>query len=141
MGRRISWGFEGSRLTIVPHAGNGENAYYDRDSKSLQLYWFESDKSAVFTCLSSDIVNHEFGHAVLDGLRPHYYESVGAQTAAFHEFFGDLTAILMAFRNNAFRKVVLKESEGKLTGAQLLAGLARSSSAGRPRMPLIFAAA
>ncbi len=38
------------------------------------------------------------------------YESVGAQTAAFHEFLGDLTAILMAFRNNAFRKVVL---EGK----------------------------
>jgi hypothetical protein len=125
LGRRISWGFEGNRLTIVPHAGNGENAYYDRGSKSLQLYWFESDKGTVFTCLSSDIVNHEFGHAVLDGLRPHYYESVGAQTAAFHEFFGDLTAILMAFRNNAFRKVVLRESNGKLTGAQLLAGLAQ----------------
>jgi hypothetical protein len=125
LGRRISWGFEGNRLTIVPHAGNGENAYYDRGSKSLQLYWFESDKGTVFTCLSSDIVNHEFGHAVLDGLRPHYYESVGAQTAAFHEFFGDLTAILMAFRNNAFRKVVLRESNGRLTGAQLLAGLAQ----------------
>jgi hypothetical protein len=125
LGRRISWGFEGNRLTIVPHAGNGENAYYDRGSKSLQLYWFDSDKGTVFTCLSSDIVNHEFGHAVLDGLRPHYYESVGAQTAAFHEFFGDLTAILMAFNNNAFRRVVLKESNGKLTGAQLLAGLAQ----------------
>ena len=125
LGRRISWGFEGNRLTIVPHAGNGENAYYDRGSKSLQLYWFEGDKGTVFTCLSSDIVNHEFGHAVLDGLRPHYYESVGAQTAAFHEFFGDLTAILMAFGNNAFRKVVLKESNGKLGGAELLAGLAQ----------------
>jgi hypothetical protein len=137
LGRRISWGFEGSRLTIVPHAGNGENAYYDRDSKSLQLYWFESDKGTVFTCLSSDIVNHEFGHAVLDGLRPHYYESVGAQTAAFHEFFGDLTAILMAFRNNAFRKVVLKESEGALTGAQLLAGLAQQFSRATQNAPYL----
>jgi hypothetical protein len=125
LGRRINWAFEGNRLIIVPHAGYGENAYYDRASKSLQLYWFDSDKGTVFTCLSSDIVNHEFGHAVLDGLRPHYYESVGAQTAAFHEFVGDLTAILMAFRNNAFRVVALKESNGKRTGLELLAGLAQ----------------
>ena len=51
---------------------------------------------------------------MLDGLRPYYYESVGAQTAAFHEFIGDLTAILMAFRNNAFRQHMLKESNGNL---------------------------
>ena len=38
---------------------------------------------------------------------------------------GDLTAILMAFRNNAFRKVVLKESNGKLDRRALLAGLAQ----------------
>lgn len=125
LGRRISWAFEGNRLIIVPHAGYGENAYYDRASKSLQLYWFDNDKGTVYTCLSSDIVNHEFGHAVLDGLRPYFFESVGAQTAAFHEFMGDLTAILMAFRNNKFREVVLKESNGKLTNAQLLAGLAQ----------------
>jgi len=125
LGRRITWAFEGNRLIVVPHAGYGENAYYDRASKSLQFYWFDGDKGRVFTCLSSDIVNHEFGHAVLDGLRPHYYESVGAETAAFHEFMGDLTAILMAFGNNAFRRVVLKESGGNLDTADLLAGLAQ----------------
>jgi len=125
LGRRISWGFEGNRLIVVPHAGYGENAYYDRTSKSLQFYWFGDDKNRVYTCLSTDIVNHEFGHAVLDGLRPLYYESVGAQTAAFHEFFGDLVALLMAFRNNPFRRVVLKESNGDLSTNQLLAGLAR----------------
>ena len=125
LGRRITWAFEGSRLIVVPHAGYGENAYYDRLSKSLQLYWFDADEGRVFTCLSSDIVNHEFGHAVLDGLRPHYYESLDAQTAAFHEFIGDLTAILMAFRNNAFRKHVLEESGGNLDNDQLLSALAR----------------
>ena len=137
LGRRISWAFEGNRLIIVPHAGYGENAYYDRASKSLQLYWFDNDKGTVFTCLSSDIVNHEFGHAVLDGLRPYYFESVGAQTAAFHEFMGDLTAILMAFRNNAFRKVVLKESNGKLVNAQLLAGLAHEFSQATEKAPYL----
>jgi hypothetical protein len=125
LGRRINWAFEGNRLIVVPHAGYGENAYYDRASKSLQFYWFESEKGTVYTCLSSDIVNHEFGHAVLDGLRPYFYESVGAQTAAFHEFVGDLTAILMSLRNNGFRHVVLKESEGKQGWAELLAGLAQ----------------
>jgi hypothetical protein len=125
LGRRISWAFEGSRLIVLPHAGYNENAYYDRASKSLQFYWFTGDKGPVYTCLSSDIVNHEFGHAVLDGLRPYFYESVGAQTAAFHEFIGDLTAILMAFRNNAFREAVLKESSGNLSAARLLAGLAQ----------------
>jgi hypothetical protein len=125
LGRRISWAFEGNRLIIVPHAGCGENAYYDRTSKSLQFYWFKGDKGPVYTCLSSDIVNHEFGHAVLDGLRPYFYESVGAQTAAFHEFLADLTAILMAFRNNAFREAVLKESNGDLDSDRLLAGLAQ----------------
>jgi hypothetical protein len=125
LGRRISWAFDGNRLIVVPHAGYGENAYYDRASKSLQFYWFEGDKGRVFTCLSSDIVNHELGHAILDGLRPYFYESVDAQTAAFHEFIGDLTALLMAFRNNAFRRVVLEESHGDLDVAQLLAGLAQ----------------
>jgi hypothetical protein len=125
LGRRINWAFEGNRLIIVPHAGYGKNAYYDRASKSLQLYWFDSDKGTVFTCLSSDIVNHEFAHAVLDGLRPYYYETVGVETAAFHEFLGDLTAILMSFRNNAFRSIALKESHGNSSGLPLLAGLAQ----------------
>ncbi|TPK87466.1 serine protease [Mesorhizobium sp. B2-4-17] len=124
LGRRISWGFEGNRLILLPHAGYGENAYYDRESKSLQFYWFDGENGRVYTCLSSDIVNHEFGHAVLDGLRPYFYESTGAQAAAFHEFVGDLTAILMAFSNNEFRIKVLRESNGDLDTATLLAGLA-----------------
>lgn len=124
LGRRITWAFDGNRLIILPHAGYGENAYYDRASKSLQLYYFDGPNGRVYTCLSSDIVNHEFGHAVLDGLRPHFYESVSGEGAAFHEFLGDLTAILMAFRNNAFRHIVLQQSKGNLDDDKLLANLA-----------------
>jgi hypothetical protein len=124
LGRRITWAFDGNRLIVLPHAGYGENAYYDRASKSLQFYYFEGPSGTVYTCLSSDIVNHEFGHAVLDGLRPHFYESVTGEAAAFHEFLGDLTAILMAFRNNGFRRLVLEESKGSLDTNTLLANLA-----------------
>ncbi|RWP51073.1 serine protease [Mesorhizobium sp.] len=126
LGRRILWGFEGNRLIIVPHAGYGENAYYDRKSKSLQFYYFQSDDDErIFTCLSSDIVNHEFGHAVLDGIRPYYLEAVSPETAAFHEFMGDLTAILMAFRNNSFRNEIAKSTAGDLSGDSELAGIAQ----------------
>ncbi len=128
LGRRIAWGFEGNRLIVVPNAGYGRNAFYDRASKSLQFYYFDSDKDGsrkrIHTCLSADIINHEFGHAVLDGIRPHYRESVFAETAAFHEFLGDLSAILIAFRNNAFRAQVAEATRGDLDGDTPLASLA-----------------
>jgi hypothetical protein len=115
LGRRIPWGFEGNRLIVVPHAGYGENAYYDRQSKSLQFYYFDHRGKRIHTCLSADIVYHEFGHAMLDGIRPYYIEAVLPETAAFHEFIGDLTAILLSFRNNAFRRMVLTETSGDLS--------------------------
>ena len=124
LGRAISWGFEGSRLIVVPHAGPGENAYYDRESKSLQFYYFDRDGERIFTCLSTDIVNHEFGHAVLDGIRPRYIEAVLPETAAFHEFIGDLTAILIAFRNNEFRRQLVAETGGDLNKDSTLSGVA-----------------
>ncbi|MGY4366707.1 hypothetical protein ACVW1A_002772 [Bradyrhizobium sp. LB1.3] len=114
LGRRISWGFEGNRLIVVPHAGYGQNAFYDRQSKSLQFYYFDGAGGAVYTCLSTDIINHEFGHAVLDGIRPYFIEAINPQTAAFHEFMGDLTAILIAFRNNDFRNYLVEASGGDL---------------------------
>lgn len=130
LGRRIEWGFEGSRLIVVPHAGYGENAYYDRESKSLQFYYFDrpakkdGEYVRIHTCLSADIIHHEFGHAVLDGVRPHYHESVMAETAAFHEFLGDLSAILIAFRNNVFRAQVASVSGADLDGPNPLASIA-----------------
>jgi hypothetical protein len=124
LGRSISWGFEGSRLIIVPHAGFGENAYYDRRSKSLQFYYFDRGDERVHTCLSTDIVHHEFGHAVLDGVRPYFIEAVSPETAAFHEFIGDLTAILIAFRNTPFRQQLIEETQGDLTKESTLSKVA-----------------
>jgi hypothetical protein len=126
LGRRIPWGFDGNRLILVPHAGLGQNAYYDRESHSLQFYYFDPPAPAarVHTCLSTDIVNHEFGHAVLDGIRPYYIEAVLPETAAFHEFIGDLTAILSSLRNNAFRKHLIDETGGNLNRQSTLSNLA-----------------
>lgn len=135
LGRRVPWAFEGNRLIVVPHAGYGENAFYDRSSKSLQFYYFGSDTDPVYTCLSADIVNHEFGHAVLDGVRPFYNESSSVQTAAFHEFMGDLTAILLTLRNNAFRQHLAETTEGDIGEAKALSSIAEQFGhevSGRP---------
>jgi hypothetical protein len=124
LGRKILWGFEGSRLIILPHAGYGENAFYDRQSKSLQFYYFNRGEDRIYTCLSTDIVNHEFGHAVLDGIRPYFNEAITPETAAFHEFVGDLTAILVTFRNNNFRAKLGIETEGHLYTENTLTNIA-----------------
>jgi hypothetical protein len=127
LGRTIPWAFEGNRLIVVPHAGFGQNAYYDRASKSLQFYYFDSEEETegtVYTCLSSDIVQHEFGHAVLDGIRPLFNESFHPQTAAFHEFMGDLTALLLTLKNDTLRRQMAKSSGGRFKDATTLAALA-----------------
>jgi len=124
MGRPIPWGIGGNRLIVIPHAGNLQNAYYDRRSKSLQFYYFGEPDSLVYTCLSHDIVAHETGHAVLDGIRPLYNEISSAQTSAFHEFLADLTAILSALRINELRQVVAKLSKGDLSKDKVISDLA-----------------
>ncbi len=124
LGRRIPWGFEGNRLIVVPHAGYGKNAFYDRRSKSLQFYYFDHEGQRVYTCLSADIIHHELGHAILDGIRPHFIESTSVQTGAFHEFVGDLSAILLLLRNNRFRRLLVEDTDGDLAGAAHLASIA-----------------
>jgi hypothetical protein len=124
LGRPIPWAFEGNRLIVVPHAGYGENAYYDRRSKSLQFYYFGEGADRVFTCLSSDIVNHEFAHAVLDGVRPLFNESSSVETAAFHEFIGDISAILLTLRNNELRRALAEATGGRIDKAETLSSIA-----------------
>ena len=125
LGRPIPFGFEGNRLIVVPHAGYGRNAFYDRQSKSLQFYYFDRDDGRrVYTCLSSDIINHEFGHAVLDGIRPYFFESTLVETGAFHEFLGDLSAILIILRNNEFRGRLADSTGGALAEAEHLSRIA-----------------
>lgn len=124
LGRPIPWGFDGNRLTVVPHAGFGKNAFYDRKSKSLQFYYFGTEDDRVYTCLSADIVYHELAHAILDGVRPYYSESASVETGAFHEFMGDIAAVLLTLRNNKFRGVIAEQTSGDLSAAKNLSSIA-----------------
>ena len=125
LGRRIPWAFDGNRLIVVPHAGYGQNAFYDRQSKSLQFYYFSDGDDTVYTCLSTDIVSHEFGHAVLDGIRPYFNESSSPETAAFHEFLGDQTAILQSLLTKKLRQDQADDTAGDFSKAATISSIAK----------------
>ncbi|MGD9161869.1 MAG: hypothetical protein PVG39_25890 [Desulfobacteraceae bacterium] len=128
LGRSAPWAFKGNRLIVVPHAGYMANAFYDRSSKSIQFYYFGSEDKRVYTCLSHDIIAHETGHAILDGLRPGFIEDSSLQTTAFHEFVADLTAIVTSLLNNELRWTVADEFLNSLSSNPIEASLKIVSS-------------
>lgn len=102
LGRPVAWGFNepSHQLKIAPHAFADANAYYSRESESLNFGYFPDDSvRQTFTCLSHDIVVHETTHALLDGLRPFYFQPSSTDQAAFHEGFSDIVALLSVFRS------------------------------------------
>ena len=73
---------------------------------------------------SPDVVCHELGHAVLDALRPQLFNVANTETSAFHESFGDISAILCALQVPAMRKAVIAETSGRLNTNSRLSRLA-----------------
>ena len=123
LGRPLRWGFDGSRLLVIPHAGIFENAYYSAESHSLQFYSFMrggSRRRAYHTALAHDIVAHETGHAILDAVRPRYYEPLEPETSALHEAIGDLTAVFAALSHQGVQRRVA----GSLDRLNLLSEIA-----------------
>jgi hypothetical protein len=123
LGRPLRWGFEGSRLLIVPHAGILQNAFYSAESHSLQFYSFMGSgrpRRAYHTALAHDIVAHETGHAILDAVRPRYYEPFEPETSALHEAVGDLCAVFAALSHD----VIQRRVAGSLDRLNLLSEIA-----------------
>lgn len=117
LGRNLTWAFDNPQLFIIPRAGQRANAFYSRDSNSLQFFYFPSPLDPtrdIFTCLSRDIVAHETGHAIIDGIAPDLVDACTPQSLAIHEAIADLTALLMAFQSHNLRKTVLKRTEGSI---------------------------
>ena len=124
LGRPVPWGFNGNRLIIRPHATTEESEEkgtgYNPDTRSLEFAYIHD---TVYACLSHDIVAHETGHAVLDGMRPYFSDSWTVETLALHEFVADLTAIMSAFRNNYVRKIFVNCLEKNLPEKDFLANI------------------
>lgn len=114
--RKLPWAFESEALGVGPHAGEGVNAYYQRFSESLSFYYFDSKALGrrVQTSQSADVVSHETGHAILDGLKPEFGHTFDRETKAFHEAFGDCAGMLLTLSRPANREAILRETGGDL---------------------------
>lgn len=116
----------GKPLRVKLRAGKDLNAFYDR--KSLQFF-HDVDlvtKRTVYTAESLDIVAHEAGHAILDVYQPGYWSTIDLETAAFHEAFGDCTALLVTLTDPAVCRAFLKETEGAARRSNLVSRLAEA---------------
>lgn len=114
LGRTLSWGFDGGRLFMLPHAGEMANAFYSKETKSLLFFSYFLDNQPSHTCLIHDIVAHEVGHALLDAVRDRYTAGLHPETAAIHEGFGDLTALFAALSHDTVRNSMLDDEGNRL---------------------------
>lgn len=106
-------------LYVKPLAGNMANAFYDR--KGLSFFYFkDSAKKTIYTALSADVVSHELGHAILDYLRPEFWNTVSLEIFAFHEAFGDVFAFLCSIHHEKIIDFVINETGGDLTKSNVV---------------------
>ena len=136
LARGVPWAFPAGRLTIRPHARNLMNAFYDRAGGALQLCYFDRrNGERVHTCLSHDIVAHELGHAILDGLKPLYNEVCSVQTAGFHEYFGDAVAMMASLATRETAKVVTRGGPARLEPRNVVSAIASEFGAAVRQVP------
>jgi hypothetical protein len=130
-------------LSVFPHGiPNTMNAFYSRTARALKFGDFLPPASPgspasprVFTCRSFDIVAHETGHAILDGLKPGWLGFGNPpQTGGLHESFGDLTAIFLALSQLDQVEAVIAQTKANLHDKTFIADLAEEFglALGRP---------
>lgn len=146
LGRRINWTScisrrglpERGKLLVFPHGLQMANAFYDPTRRSLFFGYFpnaaDPGGQPVFTCLSHDIIVHETTHAIIDAIRQRFKEHTSPDSAAFHEGFADVVALLQHFSFKETLLDTIQRTGGLIHRSQLAA----DAQAGRGE-PLIRA--
>lgn len=110
----LGWATPDGKLQVHLDLGANLNAFYRRSASRLEFFHATVGGQTIFTGESPNVVCHELGHAVLDALRPQLFHTAGVEAAAFHESFGDISAILTALQVDAVAQSVLATTGGRL---------------------------
>ncbi len=113
----------GTPLPISLDEGEDLNAFYDR--VGLSFFHGTAAGTTVFSAASGDVTNHELGHAVLDALRPDLWDAMSIEAAAFHEAFGDMSAIMSAISVPQMRAAVLAQAASGSGSVRMSSPLSR----------------
>jgi hypothetical protein len=123
----------GNVLAVNIDSGVDLNAFYTRggggESPGLHFFHDSVGGRVYFSGESPDVCCHEMGHAVLDALRPQLFDAQTIEAAAFHESFGDMSALLSALQVPSFRQAVLSDTGGSINRASRLSRLAEQLGA------------
>jgi len=111
-------------LIAEPRAGREWNAYYDRYNIKFFFNIHPITKKLVFIADSKEAVDHEFGHAILDAIRPELWNMASLEIFAFHEAFGDIISILSSLNFDTIIHYVLNETGGDLGKSSILSRIA-----------------
>ena len=129
LGSPARWSFSGP-LRVIPHKGEGKTAYFSRWDRSINFFEWNSPSlgKRVTTSQSADVIAHEIGHAVWDGLRPR--AGYSGEAGAFHEAFGDCSAVLHALQQESNLTKALEQNGGDMRHPSLLSRMAEEFGSG-----------
>ncbi len=118
------WATPDGKLTVHLDKGVDLNAYYRRSTGTLEFFHSTVGGKTVFSGESTNVLCHELGHAVLDAIRPQLFHVASVEAAAFHEAFGDISAILCALQLKSVVQAVIDETGGRLYHSTFLSRVA-----------------
>jgi hypothetical protein len=118
------WATPDKKLRVHLDKGVDLNAYYRRSTGTLEFFHTTVGGKTVFSGESPNVLCHELGHAVLDAIRPQLFHVASVEAAAFHESFGDISAILCALQLKSVVQAVIDETGGRIYHSTFLSRVA-----------------
>jgi hypothetical protein len=127
MGERIAWWHPHApvRVELVPVV-HWQNAQSGPGFLETGL-WPDDDGVLQPFCLNFDVIAHEVGHEMLFARLGLPRGAIDSQFLAFHEFFGDMVALLGALHFSSVRARLLEQTAGNLYALNLVNRLAETA--------------